>query len=105
MEETCLGAYALVDASEDVLRYEAGLYSSQGIGRARILEAWMVLHGHIPVLAYAVGVLAYVAFSAGSSIQLEIVLPLVISAPTILLSVNRRLNRIVNSAPYVTVRS
>lgn len=100
-----LGVYALVSASEEVLRYEAGLYSSQGVNRSSLVRIWVVLYAAVPSFAYVVGLLGNLTLNAGSALQIELILPLVISVAVTFLAVVRKTNRILDSSPYAVVRA
>lgn len=106
-----LGMYALVDASEEAFRYELGVYSSQGIDGYTIVDTWSSLYGWIPLCAYALGLVAYfasvpVAFSELQAVLADIIAGLILVAglPGFLL-IPRRLNRMMETSPYVVVRS
>lgn len=106
-----LGMYALVDASEEAFRYEVGVYASQGIDGYTIVDTWSSLYGWIPVLGYAAGLTAYFGGNPGSFVELQAVLAdiiggliLVAALPGFIL-IPRRLNRMLETSPYVIVRS
>ena len=99
------GVYTLVDANEEVIRYEAGLYSSQGIGRGSIIAVWTVLYGLIPVLAYFSGILGYSDFNLRAALNPEVALPLTITTSTVLVAVWYKLVRILDLTPYAVLKS
>ncbi len=99
-----LGVYAITDASEGVLRYEAGLYSSQGVDSSLLAGVWSVTLGLIPIVSYAVGVVTYVSLTSGSSFNVEILLPFIVSGAVTLLAVERKLKSVFDTAPFVTIK-
>jgi len=106
-----LGMYALVDASEEVFRYEVGVYASQGIDGHTLVDTWSSLYGWIPSLAYVLGLAAYFladprAFSELQAVLADIVggLLLVSALPGFFL-VPRRLYAMLDRSPYVVLRS
>jgi hypothetical protein len=98
-----LGVYAIVDANEGILRREAGLYSSQGIDRARVVRAWSLILSAIPVLCYVAGLFLYVFLTPGSSLGVGNGASLVVSALTALLAVRLKLNSVTKEA-YAAIR-
>ena len=54
-----LGMYALVSASESSLKYEIGVYYSQGVDGYSVIDTWTTLYGWIPTLGYALGLVIY----------------------------------------------
>ena len=76
-----LGVYALIDANEEALRYEIGVYCSQGMDGDSVVDVWSALYGWIPVGAYLAGLLAYLAFTPGVVANLQNGLPDIISWP------------------------
>ena len=100
-----LGVYALINASEEALRYEAGLYTSQGVSRSSLLRVWVVLYAAVPSLAYVVGLIGDLTLNAGSTLEIELILPLVISIAVTFLGIVRKTNRILDSSPYLVVKA
>jgi hypothetical protein len=106
-----LGMYALVDATEEAFRYEVGVYASQGIDGYTIVDTWSSLYGWIPILAYAAGLTLFFALDPAAFTALQAVLAdiiagiiLVAALPGFFL-IPRKLNRILETSPYVVVRS
>jgi hypothetical protein len=93
-----LGVYAIVNASEGILRREAGLYSSQGIERYRVLSAWSVTLSAIPFLCYLAGFSLYVFLTPGSSLGIANGASILVSASTALLAVRLRLSSVTRDA-------
>ena len=60
-----LGMYALIDASDEALRYEVGVYSSYGIDGYTIVDVWTSLYGWIPTLAYGLGMTGVLRIEPG----------------------------------------
>jgi hypothetical protein len=106
-----LGMYALIDASDEALRYEVGLYSSNGIDGYAIVDAWTSVYGWIPVLAYGLGMVIYFASSPGAATNLAPVLAdvvsglLLVAGLPVFILIPRRLYRILDESPYAVVRS
>ncbi len=106
-----LGMYALVDASEETFRYELGVYASQGMDGYTLVDTWSSLYGWIPSLAYAAGLSAFFLADQIAFVQLQAVLAdvivglvLVAALPGFVL-IPRRLGGILETSPYVIVRS
>jgi hypothetical protein len=106
-----LGMYAIVDASEEEFRYEVGVYASQGIDGYTIVDTLSSLYGWIPLLGYALGICVFFGSVPDAFIQLQAVLAdiiagliLVAGLPGFIL-IPRRLNAILDTSPYVVVRS
>jgi len=106
-----LGMYAIVDASEEEFRYEVGIYASQGIDGYMIVDTLSSLYGWIPILGYALGICIYFGAVPGAFVALQAVLAdivggliLVAGLPGFIL-IPRRLNAMLETAPYVVVRS
>jgi hypothetical protein len=100
-----LGVYALVNASEEGLRYEAGLFSSQGFSRSSLIKIWVVLYAAAPSAAYVVGLGADLVLNVGSSLQIELVLPLVISVATTFFAVVYETSNVLRTSPYATLKA
>lgn len=98
-----LGVYAIVDASEGVLRREAGLYSSQGIDRARVVRTWSLVLSAIPVLCYGAGLSLFVSLTPGDSLGVVNGASLVVSALIALLAVRLKLNSLTKDV-YAAIR-
>lgn len=106
-----LGMYAIVDASEEEFRYEVGVYASQGIDGYTIVDTLSSLYGWIPLMGYALGICVYFgavpgAFDALQAVLADIIAGLILVAglPGFIL-IPRRLNAILETSPYVVVRS
>lgn len=99
-----LGVYVLVSASEEVLRYEAGLYSSQGVTKSSLIRIWVVLYAAVPSLAYVVGLLGDFALNPGSTLQIELVLPLALSVAVTFFAIVSKTSKILDSSPYTVIR-
>lgn len=106
-----LGMYAIVDASEEEFRYEVGVYASQGIDGYTIVDTLSSLYGWIPIAGYALGICIYFGSVPGAFVQLQAVLAdiiggliLVAGLPGFIL-IPRKLNGILDTSPYVVVRS
>ncbi len=106
-----LGMYALVDASEEVFRYEIGVFASQGIEGYTIVDTWSSLYGWIPMLAYGGGLTAFFVVNPGAFSQLQAVLAdiiaglvLVAAIPGFIL-IPRKMGALLETSPYVVVRA
>jgi len=106
-----LGVYALIDANEEALRYEIGVYSSQGIDGDTVIDVWSALYGWIPVAAFLVGLMSFLAFNPGVIANLQTGLPDIISGlffitgMATLILIPYKLNGVLDSSPYTVVRS
>jgi hypothetical protein len=106
-----LGVYALIDANEEALSYELGVYSSQGIDGDTVLDVWSALYGWIPVGAFLLGLMSYLAFTPGVIANLQNGLPDIISGlffitgMATLIMIPYKLNRVLDTSPYTVVRS
>jgi len=106
-----LGVYALNDANEEALRYEVGVFSSQGIDGDTVIDVWSALYGWIPVGAFLVGLLSYLAFTPGVIANLQSGLPDIISGlffitgMATLILIPYKLNGVLDASPYTVVRS
>jgi len=106
-----LGVYALIDANEEALRYEVGVYCSQGMDGDTVVDVWSALYGWIPVGAYLVGLLAYLAFTPGVIDNLQAGLPDIISGlffitgMATLIMIPAKLNGVLETSPYAVARS
>jgi len=106
-----LGMYALVSASQESLKYEIGVYYSQGVDGYAVMDTWTTLYGWIPTLGYALGLVVYFASTPAAFVQLQAVLAevasgliLVAGLPTFIL-IPRKLYDILDTSPYSVVRS
>jgi hypothetical protein len=106
-----LGMYALVSANQEALRYEIGVYYSQGVDGYAVMDTWTTLYGWIPTLGYALGLTIYFGTNAAAFNQLQAVLAdvvggliLVSGLPTFIL-IPRKLYEILDTSPYSVVRS
>lgn len=106
-----LGVYALIDANEEALRYEIGVFCSQGIDGDSVIDAWSALYGWIPIGAYLLGLLSYLAFTPGVVANLQSGLPDIITGlffitgMATLVMIPLRLNGVLDSSPYAVARS
>jgi len=106
-----LGVYALIDANEEALRYEVGVFSSQGIDGETVVDVWSALYGWIPVGAFLVGLLSYLAFTPGVIANLQSGLPDIITGlffitgMATLVMIPYKLNGVLDTSPYTVVRS
>ncbi|MDG6926790.1 MAG: hypothetical protein JRN09_09600 [Nitrososphaerota archaeon] len=106
-----LGMYALVSASEESLKYEIGVFYSQGIDGYAVVDTWSTLYGWIPTLGYALGLCVYFGTAPAAFAQLQAVLAdvasgliLVAGLPTFIL-IPRKLYDVLDTSPYNVVRS
>ncbi|HVC27552.1 MAG TPA: hypothetical protein VND40_05270 [Nitrososphaerales archaeon] len=106
-----LGVYALIDANEEALRYEVGVFTSQGIDGDTVIDVWSALYGWLPIAAYFLGLLAYLAFTPGVIANLQNGLPDIISGlffitgMATLILIPFKLNGVLKTSPYTVVRS
>jgi hypothetical protein len=100
-----LGVYAIVEAAQSMMRYEAGVYSSQGVERSRLLRAWMLLLGVAPLAAFLLGAGADIAFTPSFVVSVEVLLPIVVSAPLVLAVTAYKITAALNESAYGTMRS
>ena len=106
-----LGMYALIDANEEALRYEIGVFSSQGIDGDTVIDVWSALYGWLPVAAFLLGLLSYLAFTPGVIANLQSGLPDIISGlffitgMATLIMIPYKLNGVLATSPYTVVRS
>lgn len=105
-----VGMYAMIGASEEVLKYEVGVFYSQGVDGYSIVDTWTALYGWIPTLAYGIGLSIYFVVDPAAASQLQTVLPdiasgliLVAGLPTFIL-IPRKLYEILDSSPYSVVK-
>ncbi len=106
-----LGAYALIDANEEALRYEIGVFSSQGIDGDTVVDVWSALYGWLPVAAFLVGLLSYLFSTQGVIANLQSGLPDIITGlffitgMATLIMIPYKLNGVLDTSPYAVVRS
>lgn len=106
-----LGVYALIDANEEALRYEVGVFTSQGIDGDTVVDVWSALYGWLPVTAYLLGLMSYLAFTPGVIANLQNGLPDIISGLffitgfATLVMIPYKLNGVLKTSPYTVVRS
>ena len=106
-----LGVYALIDANEESLRYEIGVFASQGIDGDTVVDVWSALYGWLPVSAYFLGLLAYLASAPGVVANLQNGLPDIITGlffttgMATLILIPFKLNGVLKTSPYAVVRS
>lgn len=98
------GIYAIVEAAQSMLRYEAGVYSSQGVARSVLFRAWTLLFGFAPLVAFLLGALTDVAFTPSFVISLEVLLPIAVSTPLILIVTLYKIRTALNESAYGTMR-
>jgi hypothetical protein len=106
-----LGVYALIDANEEALRYEVGVFCSQGIDGDSVIDVWSALYGWIPIGSFLLGLLAYLAFTPGVVANLQNGLPDIISGLFFitgmanLVLIPTKLNGVLETSPYTVVKS
>jgi hypothetical protein len=106
-----LGVYALIDANEEALRYEVGVFCSQGIDGDTVIDVWSALYGWLPIAAYFLGLLAYLAVTPGVIANLQNGLPDIITGlffitgMATLILIPLKLNAVLKTSPYTVVRS
>ncbi|MDA4116693.1 MAG: hypothetical protein OK442_09110, partial [Thaumarchaeota archaeon] len=106
-----LGVYALLDANEEALRYEVGVFCSQGIDGDTIVDVWSALYGWLPIAAYFLGLLSFLAFTPGVIANLQTGLPDIITGlffitgMATLIMIPYKLNGVLDTSPYSVVRS
>jgi len=106
-----LGVFALLDANEEALRYEIGVFCSQGIDGDDVVDVWSMLYGWTPTGAYLAGLMAYLIATPGVLMNLQSGLPDIISGlffitgVTILVMIPLKLNGVLDSSPYAVVKS
>lgn len=106
-----LGVYALLDANEDALRYEIGVFCSQGIEGDTVVDVWSALYGWIPIGAYFLGLLSYLALTPGVIANLQSGLPDIITGLffitgfATLVMIPLKLNGVLDASPYSVARS
>lgn len=105
-----IGMYAMIGASEEALRYEVGVFYSQGVDGYSIVDTWTALYGWIPTLAYALGLCVFFAEYPSDTSQLQSVLAdvasgliLVAGLPTFFL-IPRKLYEILDGSPYSVMK-
>ncbi len=106
-----LGMYSLISASEASLRYEIGVFYSQGVDGYAVIDTWTTLYGWIPTLGYALGLVVYFGSNPAAFAGLQAVLAdvasgliLVSGLPTFIL-IPRKLYEVLDTSPYNVVRS
>ena len=106
-----VGVYALLDANEEALRYEIGVYCSQGIDGDTVVDVWSALYGWIPVATYFLGMMTYLAITPGVIANLQNGLPDIVTSlffitgMATLILIPLKLNGVLDSSPYVTVKA
>lgn len=106
-----LGVYALIDANEEALSYEVGVFASQGIDGDAVIDVWSALYGWLPIAAYFLGLLAYLASTPGVIANLQNGLPDIITGlffvtgMATLILIPFKLNGVLKTSPYTVVRS
>jgi hypothetical protein len=106
-----LGVYALIDANEEALSYEVGVYCSQGIDTDTVISVWSALYGWIPVGAYFMGLMVYLFGTPGVIANLQNGLPDIISGLffitgfATLIMIPMKLNGVLDASPYSVVKS
>src|SRR5208282_6712582 len=105
-----VGMYAMIGASEEALRYEVGVFYSQGVDGYSIVDTWTALYGWIPTVAYGLGLSLYFALDPAAASQLQSVLAdiasgliLVAGLPTFIL-IPRKLYEILDGSPYSVMK-
>jgi len=106
-----VGVYALIDANEEALRYEVGVFSSQGIDGDTVVDVWSMLYGWIPIGAYFLGLMSYLVSTPGVVANLANGLPDIvgglffITGMATLIMIPTKLNGVLETSPYTVVRS
>jgi hypothetical protein len=106
-----LGVYALIDANEEALRYEVGVFCSQGIDGDTVVDVWAMLYGWIPLGAYFAGLMSFLFFTPGVIENLQSgladIIPglFLITGIAILIMIPLKLNGVLDTSPYSVVRS
>lgn len=106
-----LGVYALIDANQEALSYEVGVFCSQGIDGDTVVDVWSALYGWLPIAAYFLGLLSYLALTPGVIANLQNGLPDIITGlffitgMATLIMIPYKLNGVLNTSPYTVVRS
>ena len=105
-----VGVYALIDANEEALSYEVGVFASQGIDDNTVIDTWSTLYGWFPVLAFLAGLTSFLVVTPGAIANLSDGLPDIISGlffitgMATLIMIPLRLNRILDKSPYSVVK-
>jgi hypothetical protein len=100
-----IGIYALVEAAQSMLRYEAGVYSGQGVERSTLFRTWMLLFGFAPLVAFLLGAAADMAFTLSFIVSLEVLLPIAVSSPLIIIVAFYKIRATLNNSAYGIMRS
>jgi hypothetical protein len=106
-----LGVYALIDANEEALVYEVGVFCSQGIDGDTVVDVWSALYGWLPIAAYFLGLLGYLAVTPGVIANLQDGLPDIITGlffitwMATLILIPFKLNGVLKTSPYTVVKS
>jgi hypothetical protein len=106
-----VGVYALIDANEEALRYEIGVYCSQGIDGDTVVDVWSMLYGWIPLGAYFAGLMSYLFFTPGVIANLQSgladIVPglFLITGMATLIIIPLKLNGVLDTSPYSVVKS
>ena len=106
-----VGVYALLDANTEALRYEVGVFSSQGIDGDTVIDVWSMLYGWIPIGAYLLGLMSYLAFTPGVVANLQNGLPDIvgglffITGMATLIMIPTKLNSVLDASPYSVVKA
>jgi hypothetical protein len=106
-----LGVYALIDANTEALRYEVGVFCSQGIDENTVIDVWSALYGWLPIIAYLLGLLSYLFFTPGVIANLQSGLPDIITGlffitgMATLILIPLKLNGLLDSSPYSVVKA
>jgi hypothetical protein len=106
-----VGVYALLDANQEALSYEIGVFCSQGIDGDTVVDVWSALYGWIPIGAYFLGLLFYLFSTPGVIDNLQNGLPDIISGlffitgMATLILIPLKLNGVLDASPYTVVRS
>lgn len=106
-----VGVYALLDANVEALRYEVGVFSSQGLDGDSVVDVWAMLYGWMPLGAFFLGMTIYVLFTPGVLANLQSGLPdittglFLITGISTLVMIPFKLNEALDSSPYNVVRS
>jgi len=106
-----VGVYALIDANEEALGYEVGVFCSQGIEADTVIDVWSALYGWLPIVAYLMGLMSFLAFTPGVVANLQSGLPDIITGlffitgMATLIIIPLKLNEVLDTSPYMVMRS
>jgi hypothetical protein len=105
-----VGVYALLDANEEALSYEIGVFCSQGIDGDTVVDVWSALYGWLPVGAFLLGLFSFLSFTPGVVVDLQSGLPDIvtglffITGMATLIMIPFKLNGVLDRSPYSVVK-